>query len=443
MPTSYTLAQIRQALAEEAYRGEYPVLLGTTAGGTTTTAVFGPLAFGTSGATTSAYHGVWLFIAENPGGGPAVGEVSRILATGGFAPASGTVTVAPAFTAAVANSTDCLFYYSEHPTTHRDAINRVLRGLAYETYLPLTLVVDGDMEASGTTDWLTTGAATLSKIASPFIFGRQALQVVASGAAAGANTTVVPVIPRERLMASVPIRFSSGSSAVTVNLLETVTATTIASAVISPNPGTGAVEQEARLQGSVPSGGSFGRIQVLTNTGAATFAIGPVSLLSDQRDRYTVATQIAERARDIKELFWLVEGPGTAQTNAFLAFREKWRPISFAIETDERAGAGGARLTLRYTPPNAPVYMRVTKRFPELTAETDTTVAHRDVVVAGAMYYIEQARAAKESITPDVMRLHLAKAAEWRRRFYSMRETEGYGVSVTETPGARVAVGLP
>src|SRR3972149_122158 len=65
MPTSVTYDELMLALAREAYSGDHPIDLDTTAVGATvggTTAIFGDLAFGATGITTSAYHDIYLYL---------------------------------------------------------------------------------------------------------------------------------------------------------------------------------------------------------------------------------------------------------------------------------------------------------------------------------------------------------------------------------------------
>ena len=64
MPVAFIRDDLMLALCREAFKGEYPIDITTTVIGATTglTAVFGQLAFTTSGATSNKYHDIWIHL---------------------------------------------------------------------------------------------------------------------------------------------------------------------------------------------------------------------------------------------------------------------------------------------------------------------------------------------------------------------------------------------
>lgn len=78
----------------------------------------------------------------------------------------------------------------------RDAVNQLLRGTFYETMVPLTQVVDGDMESSATSDW-TASNATHSKVtgANTLYHGARASRVLATAASGYIQSTTILVDP--------------------------------------------------------------------------------------------------------------------------------------------------------------------------------------------------------------------------------------------------------
>src|SRR3990167_11418761 len=64
MPVSTTYDDLMLALAREAYNGESVIDISTTTAETTagTSARFGELVWGSSGATTTAYHNIYLYL---------------------------------------------------------------------------------------------------------------------------------------------------------------------------------------------------------------------------------------------------------------------------------------------------------------------------------------------------------------------------------------------
>ena len=84
-----------------------------------------------------------------------------------FDRSAGTVTFSPAIgnvhgTAATVNG-EYELWPDVHPDEADNAINRVLNEMPYDAHLPVTLVTDGDMEDTGTTNWTAVATATLSK----------------------------------------------------------------------------------------------------------------------------------------------------------------------------------------------------------------------------------------------------------------------------------------
>src|SRR3990172_6865872 len=83
MPVSVTYDDILLALAREAYSGEPVIDLSTTVAETTagTSALFGELAWGSSGATTTAYHNTYLYLRRFSGLATAGGASTITLRT--------------------------------------------------------------------------------------------------------------------------------------------------------------------------------------------------------------------------------------------------------------------------------------------------------------------------------------------------------------------------
>lgn len=79
------------------------------------------------------------------------------------------------------------------------ALDRALGDLTYRTTVPLTLVPDGDMDSSGTSDWTAVGAGTPTKVTSTgnLLRGSQALRVTGTAADDGVRTASINVNPTQ------------------------------------------------------------------------------------------------------------------------------------------------------------------------------------------------------------------------------------------------------
>ncbi len=445
MATSYTLLQLRQALAEEAFAGQHPIRMTTTGGGSTTTLVFADLAFGASGATANAYHGWWAYNTDSAITAP---FSSRVLETGGFAPSTGTLTVAPPFGSTPGTPREIIFHGDLHPDELVRAINRVLRGMIYYAYLPVTLVQDGDMEDSGVTLWDVVAGGSRSKVAAsatnPFFFGRQALQVT-GGVGAGVASQSIPVQPGESLLVSAVL---NTDKAVDVSVYDQVAAANIKTVRVTPSAATTSRTVELRFQANVPTTSDLVLVRVLSAAVGATIDINYISLLSQNRKRYSLDSGSVERTADIQEIYRFPWQQSSDQTDTYYPLMTPVLVSDYLIEEDIRAGSPMNIVLPRY--PTEPYFMRVKRVFPELTttaatinASTNTTFADRDTVVQGAMHYVERARYARVvGGNPQLAAVHLGRAREYARKFAMMRQAQGYGVESREVPTSRVAMAM-
>ncbi len=111
---------------------------------------------------------------------------------------TGLMAVLPVFTADLANADtfEVLYRPLRFPDAN-NAINWALRNIFWEKLtLPITLVEDGDMLESGTTQWGSVVSATIDKLAASFPHGLHALTVTTSGAGGyvqGDNIAVEPL----------------------------------------------------------------------------------------------------------------------------------------------------------------------------------------------------------------------------------------------------------
>lgn len=328
---------------------------------------------------------------------PTVVRTSKVLSTGSFVVASGTANVAPAYSIVIANRADMLFC-GINPDELRRGINTALSSLRFLSYLPVTLVPDGDMEDSYTlgsaesfSQWWMVNAPTSAAKSStnyPFPFGRQYLDV-ATGATAtdkGVQSATVAVDDSESLYAAVfvqktPTATETGNFKVVLydvtnsSALKTVTVTGQQPVIVyfqqSPNSTT--EEVAVRVVGATAT--------------ASNFRIGPVCLWSSQKRRYALDTSSVVRSTDVRGLYTLPLGQQT-ETDVYLVGRAL-ELLTRRVERDDRANLVNLVSGAFTRPP----FMQVYQRWPELTYDTETTFADKKTVAQGALYYVEMARA--------------------------------------------------
>ncbi|KKK83951.1 hypothetical protein LCGC14_2788240, partial [marine sediment metagenome] len=293
---------------------------------------------------------------------------------------------------------DLLFTYDVQGDLLLSYISQVLRNMRYPAYLPVTMVPDGDMEGSYTvgttasfTEWYRNNSgvtASKSSVNYPFPFGRQYMAVT-SGATdeRGIQSASIAVDPDENLHVAVlvqktPTATETGDFDV---ILYDVTNSTVLKTVNI----TGQQPVLVYFQQTSASTTEEVAVQVLSSSSTSSvFRVGPTWLWSGSRDRYAVDTSSLERGRDINGTATLHLGQ-TIETDVYHI--GKLVDTDFDVERDDRAN-----LVHVVIPTSAyPTFIQGDRRYPELTSDTDTTFAERDMVVQGAMYHIERARAAK------------------------------------------------
>jgi len=364
-----------------------------------------------------------------PSGSTASSQIIRTakaLSTGSLAVSTGAITVAPGFNGDLGANmlmgigSEMLFYQGEHANLHINSINRLLRNMRYPAYLPVTMITDGDMEDTGVTNWAAVGSPTTREKSdttdSGLPFGRQVLHI-AAGDGVGATSNAVSVDESENLYVAVPIDLVSGSADVILydstnsTALKTVNVTELNPCMVlfQQAPGSSTANVTVRLLGSEAS---------------SEFYAGPVFLWSDQRSRYAADTSSLERGRDIKGAVTLRPGQ-SIESDVYQIGKLEETTISH--ERDDRANL------LSVVIPNSsyPTLIQGERRYTELSYDTSATFAERDMVVQGAMYYIEMARYRRLlSGSPALAGGHRSLAREYARTYSRM--LEGTGISLVD-----------
>jgi len=273
------------------------------------------------------------------------------------------------------------------------------------------MIPDGDMEGSytlGTTEsftqWYGVDAPTTaekSSTSSPFPFGRQYINVVTAATDnEGVSSATVPVDPDEVLYVACMVQktpAATETAAFDVILYDMTNSTDLKAVTVS-----GQQPVMVYFQQAPASTTEEVAIRVLSNSAAATsFRVGPAMLWSSQRSRYPLDTSSVVRASDVRGLYELPIGQ-QVESDVYLA-SEPLQLMSRDVERDDRSNI----INVAMRSPYYPVFMQAYQRWPSLAYDTDTTYADKDTVVAGAMYYVEMARARRHfADNPDLSANH-------------------------------------
>ena len=166
---------------------------GTSTSGSTTTVVVNndPLFIGDANSPSAdLYEDAWVY----PTSGDNISVQRQVKKSTGFAPTTGTLTVQPAWSNAIAASVTFEVHSLLPPSVLHDCINRALRNMYHVYTFPLTLMTDGDMEASTATNWTGTNATvTKTTTAAQVLMGVRALSVVSTAAGGYAQSASISV----------------------------------------------------------------------------------------------------------------------------------------------------------------------------------------------------------------------------------------------------------
>lgn len=255
-------------------------------------------------------------------------------------------------------------------------INRTLRNLRYRRYSLLTLVTDGDMEATGTTNW-TASNSTLSKVttAANVSLGARSLRVLNSSANGYARSALVPVTYGDAYCLRADLRVNSGTA-----VLEAYDETNGASLQTQTT-----TSQDQRYLWTVfwvPSGCHNVSVRLKGTEASADIYWDCVSLRHQLAHRLPLPSWI-DRAEAFE---WLGEYyANVAQANAYLAAGQGWREAPDAAVLADWGGATAFYATYRFRPRDeALLLVRGLSAYDELSATSDTTTCPQDWVVTGA-----------------------------------------------------------
>ena len=279
------------------------------------------------------------------------------------------------------------------------ALNETLRGLYYEAQIPVSFVVDGDMEASGTTDW-TASNATLSKDTGAFDLyaGARALRVLATLAGGYARSTAILVDPTNA--ATWYVRANVRADVGTARLI-----------AYDNTNGADIDTEDWTLRGWGVSDRQFAlpstceslvfRLQSVENADSTfwdqliAFPVGATAI--------PLPDWLLDPHNDIRAVYTLPQGENRA-------FVERRVPQRFSIVPDM---LNPNRQWMLHLPDGLydPTYMSVTRNYPTVTADSDTMVVPQDLIELGIATRV--ARKMLDSLGP-------AGAKEWRPKWRDM-----------------------
>ena len=373
-----TLKAIRQEVA--ARLGSYAS--GTATGGTTSTVVINNDAEfigDTNTPSPDLYEASWVL----PTSGNNAGVVRRVK-DDGFAPNTGTLTVVPVWSNAMANTNTFEVHGTLHPDRIKEAINRALRKMHFLHTFALTLVTDGDMETSGVGSW-TASNASLAKTtsAAQVITGAQGMSVTTTSANGYAGSTAIPVEEGQNYYAQVS--FKNVAAAPTPTL---VAYAATGSAEIDSTTWTEGGDGTLRLAFRVPDDcrSLVLRLQVVENSKVVYY--DEAILLQQGRRSYPLPTFVLNPESEIHEVYPLAYQSVRTSSDQSRPMHREYEVWSNWDHLADPLGPSGQQYSIILAGGGTtarPVWVQMWRRFDELSADSDATSAALDWAAAGGL----------------------------------------------------------
>lgn len=131
-----------------------------------------------------------------------------------YDPATGKFTPSSVWPAAITTETFDIYKREVRYNDIKSAINQALRERRYEGLWPLTLIPDGDFEASSTSAWGTAVNATFTKVATAgnLLRGAQAGRILNTGANGYLPSAAMMVVPSDSYYLEAKVRAAVGTA---------------------------------------------------------------------------------------------------------------------------------------------------------------------------------------------------------------------------------------
>jgi hypothetical protein len=302
---------------------------------------------------------------------------------GGLAPATGVITFSPALNA-IQSATNYSLWKVCHPQVAERALSRVLRLLRREVLIPVSVLPDGGFEI-GTSDWTVVATATITPEATRVMHGAGSMRVQGNAAAPTVQTvvsvedsTLVAAVAGQQWILAAIARSYSGT--MTLVAYDGNAAAEIATATTGQGRW-----MELLVNGgtfTVPTGCKLIRVRIRGTISTDDFYIDDVILWPTQRAWFPLPSFI-EDPNDVVDVGYFDRPMPGPDTNSYYADQGQWYTWPHTVKPNyiDEGGVKALSIELR-TPVIRPLYVRARRPFADLTTDTATTTADRDLVVA-------------------------------------------------------------
>lgn len=382
MPTAPTRATLLRDVCEALHGGGGFPSVGVSSGLGSATTLLDAVALLYADADVDALGNPVLRIDETVASGPTAGAYSTVR-DGGLAPATGIITVSPAFTAAVQAGTDYSLWKVCHPSVAERALNRILRALRRDVLIPVTLLANGDFEVD-VANWTGVNATpTRVTTAANVKHGAGAMKIDCGAGASTVTSESVRATPGEQLLLACFGQVAFGT--LTLILLDGGSNEIAAASAVSPSGANTGPYQELVANGgpinapAAIAGNANVAVRFKGTSASDEFYIDSVILWPIDQRWFELPSYV-EDPNDVLDVGYFDYGRSLAGTNAYEVDEGRWISWGSRRKLVEEGGAHPFRIDLR-TPVDRPLFVKLRRPFAEMTADTDSASVDRELVV--------------------------------------------------------------
>jgi len=315
--------------------------------------------------------------------GPAVGEVARVTNIS-FSGSNSDLTIKPALSARLVSGQEYEIHYMLHPSKPNNAINTVLDTLQHPIHLPATKVADGDMRASGTTDWTaegTGGTPMLAKETTIVRHGEQSLSITNSGSTTRgfAKSASMNIPGGTQVLVSVDVFITVGDS-VKISLID------VTNSDAEIDTATSAITGWVTLYFTVQTPATCEQVQIWLEAPAVSDVVYfDHAIVWPTKDLLIDPISTVEYGFEVEKVVYFPRGRGLSATGDDNAYAiEGKEPVfysHFEVDRDDSDVTPNRIQLTTVDKVTQPLWLKAWVDYATMNADTDTTFANKDLVL--------------------------------------------------------------
>lgn len=337
---------------------------GTATGGSQSTLVDTGNALKGTDLSSYLFEGCWLLMTSGTEAGN-----WREIAKAPLSGTTGTLTVANPFVTGPSSGDAYEIYAGLTPNVwslrdNNAIVDNALRECRYLCRSPITLVTDGDMETSGTSNW-TSSNATIAKSTTDVVTdGTQSLVVTNTAANGYAQSASVAVRPSAGMRVFVDYRCTTTTKSTATLIAWDVTNGASIYSSTGVDSGVSMAPSGIAFSFAVPATCYQVAFRLQGSESTAVIAWDDLIVMDDSAQRYTAPSWITDRTQSIE---WLLRSG--SRPRAY-----KWNPAGWALDLEEYPTA--VTTFIVNLPPGivqSPVYAFGEQSYGPMSATADST----------------------------------------------------------------------